>query len=126
MRRWIAVWTVILLSAVLSFAQGNSGSAPGHNNGQNDSGDDPGAPIQIGYAVITPLAVSTNELVAFETFGLKTGADTTETGISSSDLTTSAVLFVSSNGRLSQNLGVSVVNPGNTDANVTLVLNKND
>ena len=72
MRRLFIVLTVVLISATLSFAQSVGGQ------------DDPdSAPIQAGYAVVTPVIVTTTAgsggtvttttsgLVVFETFGLR-------------------------------------------------------
>jgi hypothetical protein len=126
---------VVLFSATLTFAQG---AAPGakDNDDHNDNG-----PIQAGYAVITPIVVttgattggttvtagsSTGGLVVFETFGLRYdgGADTTQAGVLPPDLTTKAMLFVDSEGKLSKNVGVAIVNPngGSSTVGVTLTL----
>lgn len=87
-------------------------------------GDDDG-PIQVGYAVITPSA-TTSDLVVFETFGQKRGNETTQAGVLPSGMTRKAVLFVATSGKLSRNLGVAIANPGNTDAKVTMTLKRDD
>jgi len=99
--------SLILASSVFSFAQG---------------------PIQVGWAVITPLSATTSGIVAFETFGFNRGAgsDTTQAGILPSGLTTNSVVFVSTSTRLSRNVGVAIVNPQNTTVNVSLTLRKDD
>jgi len=63
----------------------------------------------------------------FETFGFsRTASDTGQAGILPSGLTTNAVVFVSSSTRLSRNVGVAIVNPQSTSANVTLTLRRDD
>ena len=69
----------------------------------------PNGPVQSGYAVITP---SADGLVAFETFGQIHGNETLQAGVFPANLTTDALLYVSTSGRLSRNLGVAIVNPG--------------
>jgi hypothetical protein len=91
----------------------------GNGKVEKDDHDDR-APIQSGYAVVT--SASTAGLVVFETFGFKHGFETTQAGVLPSDLTTDAVVFVNSSGRLSRNLGVAIVNPASTSVNVTLAL----
>jgi hypothetical protein len=133
MRRLFVFLTVILFSATLTFAQGAQADDDHHDND----------PIQAGYAVITPLAVttsvttggttvstamSTSGLVVFETFGLRYdgGSNTTQAGVLPPDLTTNAMLFVDSEGRLSKNLGVAIVNPNSVSVNVNLTLLNGD
>jgi hypothetical protein len=115
---------MILISATLGFSQG----PPADHDDHDDA-----APVRSGYAVVTPLAATTSGttsgLVVFETFGLRSSApnaDATQAGELPADLTTNALLFVDSSGRLSKNLGVAIVNPNNSNANVTLTLRKND
>src|SRR5262245_9458351 len=81
-------------------------------------------PIQSGYVIVTP-SVSTPGFTVFESFGERRGTDLTQAGVLSADMTTNAILFVTSSGRLSRNLAVAIANPGATDANVTLTL-RND
>jgi len=81
-------------------------------------------PIQSGYVIVTP-SVSTPGFSVFETFGERRGNEITQAGVLSPDMTTNAMLFVNSSGRLSRNLAVAIANPGATDANVTLTL-RND
>jgi hypothetical protein len=133
MQRLFALLSVVLFSATLTFAQ-----SPTDKDDHDDNG-----PIQAGYAVITPVAVTTivgtggttvttttttSGLVVFETFGLRYdgGAAATQAGVLPPDLTTSAMLFVDSEGRLSKNIGVAIVNPNSTAVNVTLTLLKAD
>src|SRR5206468_390162 len=120
MRRLIAVLSVILLATTLALAEGH--------DDHNDS-----APIQAGYGVVTPVAATTggttSGLVVFETFGLRSNngnSGTTQAGVLPPDLTTNAILFVDSNGRLSKDLGVAIVNPNSSNANVVLTLRKSD
>jgi hypothetical protein len=125
MRRLYGIFILIVFSAVFAFAQ------EGERRDDRDDHDDK-APIQAGYAVITPLAVttssSTSGLVVFETFGLRgnDGGAAKQAGVLPPDLTTSALLFVEANGRLSKNLGVAIVNPNASNVNVSLTLRKSD
>ena len=82
--------------------------------------DDNSSPIKVGYAIITPDAAG---LVAFETFGrMQAHSNAMQAGVLPAEMTTSALLFVNSSGRLSRNLGVAIANPGATPAVVTLTL----
>jgi len=124
-----SIFGVLILSASVALAQGPpSGSQPGRSGDHEDDG-----PIQSGYAVITPIAATTSGtvtgLVAFETFGLRNagpGGAALQAGVLPPDLTTNAILFVDSNGRLSKNLAVAVVNPNSSNTNVTMTLRKSD
>jgi hypothetical protein len=92
-----------------------------------------GGPVQAGYAVVTPSgtavsgSVATGGLVVFETFGLRSaGQNATQAGVLPPDLTTDALLFVSSNDQLSRNIGVAIVNPNDVTVNLTLTLRRAD
>jgi hypothetical protein len=89
-------------------------------------GDDKPATIQVGYGVVTPTSGTTAGLVVFETFGVRSENGTTQAGVLPPDLTTSALLFAESSGRLSKNLGVAIVNPNPSNVNVTMTLRKGD
>jgi hypothetical protein len=117
MHRFLGILSLVLLSGVVAFGQGRD------RDDHNDS-----VPVQSGYAVVTPATTSgTAGLVVFETFGLRGGpAGTTQAGVLPPDLTTNSLLFVDSSGRLSKSLGVAIVNPNSSNANVTLTLRKND
>ena len=78
-------------------------------------------PVQTGFAVVTPSS-SPSGLVVFETFGEREGNATTQAGVLPANMTTDALIFVRSDGRLSRNLGVAITNPNTADANVTLTL----
>jgi hypothetical protein len=133
MRRLFVLLTVVLFTATLTFAQG----VPQADDDHHDKD-----PIQAGYAVITPVLVetsattggtttttttSTSGLVVFETFGLRhDGGNATQAGVLPPDLTTNSMLFVDSEGRLGKNIGVAIVNPNSTGANVDLTLRKAD
>jgi hypothetical protein len=84
-------------------------------NNDNDNG-----PIQSGYAVLTPGAPT--GLLAFETFGQHHGNATVQAGVLPANLTTDALLFVNTSGRLSRNLGVAIANPNPTAADITMTL----
>jgi len=62
-------------------------------------------------------------LVVFETFGSAiTGA--TQAGVLAGAMTTQTVVFASASVRLSRDLGIAIVNPGATTANVTMALRR--
>lgn len=92
----------------------------GYGQGRRDDHND-NSPAQSGYAIVTP-AGGVSGLVVFETFGFNRGNETTQAGILPSEMSTSALMFVNSNGRLSRNLGVAIANPGSAEASVTLTL----
>ncbi len=100
-----AAWSVPQLAA-----------APPGNKNNDDNG-----PIQVGYVVVTPAAHPEN-ITVFETFGEQHGGQTLQAGVLPSSLTTHAVLFVNSGGRLSRNVGVAIANPGPDPAEVDLAL----
>ena len=118
MRRILEIFTFIAFAAVVAQAQRPE---PG------DHDDD--SPAQSGYAVITPTGGAGTGLVVFETFGLRgNGADggASQAGVLPAALTTNAILFIESSGRLSKNLGVAIVNPNGSTVNVTMTLRKSD
>src|SRR5205814_143306 len=79
----------------------------------------------MGSAVST--APVTSGLVVFETYGMRTvGSDTTQAGVPAPSLTTSAVIFVSTSGRLSRDLGVAIANPNTGTVNVSMTLRRDD
>jgi len=131
MRRLFLALMLLLISAALVFAEdGGKGNAGNQGNQDKDDHND-SAPTQSGFAVITPVAATTSGtttgLVVFETFGMREGnSGTPQAGVLPPDLTTNAVLFVDSSGRLSKNLGVAIVNPNASNANVALTLRKSD
>ncbi len=110
----------LVLPGLASPVQGGGFGTP-----REDQHDDEG-PVQTGYAVITPVSTVSSGLVVFETFGLKQESGTTQAGVLPPNLTTSAVMFAGSNGRLSRNLGVAIVNPFNASVTVTLTLRNSD
>jgi len=127
MRRFFLTLMLLLLSTALVFAQEATSSSERMDRQDKDDHDDD-APIQSGYAVITPVTSggTAPSLVVFETFGLRGGSSgATQAGVLPSDLTTNSLLFVDSSGRLSKNLAVAIVNPNASDASVTLTL-RND
>jgi hypothetical protein len=111
MQRLLGTFTLILLASVAAFSQGR--------DDHNDL-----VPVETGWAVVTP--VSGTGMVVFETLGLRRTAETTQTGLIPGALTTNAVLFVSSSGRLNRNLGVAVANPNSTSVSITLTLRRDD
>jgi hypothetical protein len=123
MRRLFFTLVLLLISATLVFAQ-DSGTG-GLDRRDKDDHDDK-APTQSGYAVVTPVGTTTSGLVVFETFGMRNNSGTTQAGVLPPDLTMSAVVFVESSRRLGKNLGIAIVNPNSSGANVTLSLRKSD
>jgi len=121
MHRMFVLVSVILISSNLGFSQGH--------DDHNDA-----APVQSGYAIVTPVTTTTSSLttglVVFETFGLRNATDATQAGVLPPNLTNNAILFVDSEGRLSKDLGVAIVNPNspssNVSVNVNLTLRKGD
>lgn len=112
----ILLWVLVCLPA-FAWAQG-----PGPGGQEREDDHDDRGPIQVGYAIVTPAAATTSGIVVFESFGLRKGDETSQAGILPSEMTRNALLFVSSHGRLSRNLGVAIANPGTTAASVTLTL----
>src|SRR5438132_8250739 len=123
MRRFFVTLTITLFSVVVAFAEGPpTGKGPGKDD------HDGKAPIQSGYAVITPATTSGTGLVVFETFGWRRGGDagTPQSGVLPPDLTTNAVMFVDSKGKLSKDLGLAMVNPNTSNTNVSVTLRGSD
>ncbi len=123
MPKLFGTFCLILFCAVFAIAQEPSDRGDGRDD-HDDSG-----PIQAGYGVVTPVVAgtaSTAGLVVFETFGLRGEGGASQAGVLPPDLTTNAVLFVDSEGKLSKNLGVALVNPNSSNVNVTLTLRKGD
>jgi len=77
---------------------------------------------QVGYVILTVDGPDVCDVKAFETFGLQRGSETTQAGVFPSEMTTSALFYVSTNATLSRDLGLAIVNPGNAVANVVLTL----
>lgn len=120
MRRFLSFSLISLASVGVVLAQGPPTGTPGRPDDHDDN-----RPIQTGYAVITASGTS-GRLAVFETFGFKMGRDTTQAGVLPADLTTNAVMFVNTSGKLSRNLGVAIVNPTSSNINVTMTLRKDD
>jgi hypothetical protein len=119
MRRIFGTLTVLLFAAVLVVPQGMAADHDDH---------DDNAPVQSGFAIVTATTsgAPVTGLVVFETFGMRHGLNgATQAGLLPPALTTNALLFVDSEGRLSKNLAVAIVNPNPSpgpDANVGLML----
>src|SRR5437870_2299381 len=107
MRRILGVFFLLVFTTALALAE------DGHQTSEATHDDhDDRTPVQAGYAVITPSGTASSGLVAFETFGLREGdGGASQAGVLPPGLTTNAILFVDKSGRLSKNLGVSLVNP---------------
>ena len=127
MRRLFLALILLLLSAALVFTEDGGHGNAANKSKQNDDHNNT-APVQSGYAVITPATGATAGLVLFETFGMRGQGDagTIQAGVLPPDLTVNSVLFVDSSDRLAKNLGVAIVNPNSFAATVTLTLRKND
>ncbi len=100
-----AAWSVPQLAA-----------APPGSKDNDDNG-----PVQVGYVVVTP-AAEAEGLTVFETFGRHHGGETQPAGVLPSAMTSHAVLFVNTSGRLSRNVGVAIANPGSEPAAIGLKL----
>jgi len=122
MKKILGITCATLFSAVLAFAEGPPATHPPDHD-HNDE-----AAPQSGWALVTPSTKPTIGPVVFETFGTRDGAggSTTQAGVLPPDLTTKAMLFVDSSGRLSKNLGVAIVNPNDASVTVDLTLKKDD
>jgi len=119
---WVAL-TVLVFSLSLMFTYAQSQTTTQdieHHDDHENNGS-----LQAGYVVITSSSTASN-LVAFETFGMRDGLGTNQAGVLPSSLTTNAIMFVDTNGRLSKNLGVAIVNPNASPTNVTLTLRQSD
>ncbi len=89
-------------------------------------GNSPAKKIQAGFVIVTPSAVNTVGLAAFETFGEMRFGGAVQAGVLPSDMVTDAMLFVTTSSRLSRNLGVAIANPQSSDAGVTFTLRGSD
>ena len=100
MHKVLGIITVVLLSAAVAVAEGR----PAGKGPQDKDDHDDRAPVQSGYAVVTPSTTSGTGLVVFETFGWRRGGDagTPQAGVLPPGLTTNAVMFVDSKGKLSR------------------------
>jgi len=129
MRKLVGILTFVFLSVAVALAEEGPVMGPLQHVGKQGKDDhDDKAPIQSGYAVITPATTSGTGLVVFETFGWRRGGDagTPQAGVLPPDLTTNAVMFVDSNGRLSKDLGLAIVNPNSLNTNVDVTLRSSD
>jgi hypothetical protein len=122
MRKIFGIFVLVLFTTTtFALAEDGGGKPEGHDD-HNDA-----APVQSGYAVVTPSDKATSGLIAFETFGLREGdGGASQAGVLPPGLTTSTILFVESSGRLSKNLGVSIVNPNSSSVDVKMTLHKSD
>ena len=96
---------------------------------RRDRGDhDDDGPVQAGFAIITPLPTTGGGgiMTVFATFGMKHGGEAQQAGILPPGLTTNAIMYVASSGRLSRNLGVALVNPHDSNTNITMTLRDDD
>ena len=120
MHKVLGIITVVLLSAAVAVAEGR----PAGKGPQDKDDHDDRTPVQSGYAVVTPSTTSGTGLVVFETFGWRRGGDagTPQAGVLPPGLTTNAVMFVDSKGKLSKNLGLAMVNPNSSNVNVSMLL----
>jgi hypothetical protein len=120
MRRLLWAMGIFLSLGIPAFAQGGIGGGGQPADDHNDA-----APVQSGYAVITP-AFTGPGLTVLETFGLKVGEETVQAGFASSELLTNGTLFVDVADRLGRNVGVALANPNAAAAAVTFTLRNAD
>ena len=81
-----------------------------------------GNTTRAGYAIVTTVFGSVNNLQVIETFGLSNGLVTAQGSTSPAILTNRANLLVSVDTTVQRNTGVALANPGSTNANVALSL----
>lgn len=120
MKKLLSTFGIFLCLGLSGFAQGGGFGGDEPTDDHADS-----APLQAGYAVITPAAPTTS-LTVLETFGLKDGTETRQATVPAPELVTSAAMFVDVNSRLSRDVGVAIVNPSSGSASVTLTLRRSD
>ena len=82
--------------------------------------------ILMGYAVATVTSGAASDLQVIQTFGLRQGSFSVQSGGLAPQLTTSGLLFVSTSDRLSRDLGLAIANPGNTEARIAVTLRRDD
>ncbi len=121
MSKSVGILLFVFLSVTVALAQ-----EPPAALGQDDHDDR--TPVQSGYAVITPATTSGTGLVVFETFGWRRFGDagTPQAGVLPPDLTTNAMLFVDTRGRLAKQVGMAIVNPNPSNTNVSVLLRGSD
>lgn len=112
--------TKLLMSSALAVQLAVAWSIPQVAAAPQNDGNDK-SPLEVGYAVVTPAATPEN-IAVFETFGERHGGQTLQAGVLPSAMTTHAVLFVNTSGRLSRNVGVAIANPGADQAEIDLAL----
>jgi hypothetical protein len=116
MRRLALAGLMAVLSSGLAFAKI-------HDDKERDREDT--SPIQVGYAIVTPTSAG-GGLTVFETFAFKRFGTTSEVGLLPSDMTTEAMIFVRTSGRLARNMGVAIANPAGTPTSVAITLRNSD
>lgn len=122
MSRLFASIGLIMVVATFAFSQ-----APRMVTLADHDDHDDKAPVQACYAVVTNTTTgSTTGLVVFETFGFRGLGGTNQAGVLPPGLTTNALLFVDSEGRLGKNIGIAIINPNSSSVNVNLTLRKSD
>ncbi len=109
MRKWNFLYVLAFLSLLTTAAFADDDSE--HK-----------APLKVGYVIVTPVPDTQTGLVVFESFGHIWMNSTMQAGVRPAEMTTDAMLFANSSGRLSRNLGVAITNPGSTTASITLTL----
>jgi hypothetical protein len=127
MHKTLGVIGIVFVSTALAFSQPPSHAIGKGSNSGDDNHDDGSA--QSGWALVTPAVGSTVGPIVFETLEVRSVAgdsSAAQAGLLPSNLTTEAVLFVDSNGRLSKNIGVAIVNPNATSVTVTMTLRTSD
>jgi hypothetical protein len=82
--------------------------------------------LQIGYAIVSPLAGSGTGLLAFEEITKQTAGTAFIGTILPSPLVTNTMLTVTSQGFAGEDTGIAIVNPNDLSANVTLTLRNHE
>ncbi len=112
------VWLALVLTTVMP-----AGLAP--------AGPSPSVAANVvtflgGYAVVTPVTGTATDLLVTQIFGFTQGFVSSQTEAAAPQLTTSALLFVNFSQRLGRDVGLAIVNPGNTEARMTMTLRRDD
>jgi hypothetical protein len=112
---------LLLLASLCLLLASTFNPAYAQNVGVTNSGK-----LQVGYVVVTPTGTNTSGLAVFETFGEMRFGGAIQAGVLPADLVTRAMLFVTTNSRLSRDLGVAIANPQSADASITFLLCNSD
>jgi hypothetical protein len=120
-RFWLLRLTALF--ALLLHYPHNVSASPVQVQTRDDHNDN--GPIQTGYVVVTPALAATGVSV-LETFGVRQLDGALQSSVVPPPLVTSALMFINESTRLTKDVGISIVNPNNSIASVTLTVRRND